>query len=267
MGDLNAKRGRIQGSSVVGNGEVEIVALVPDLGGAPLRHRPAVDHRRSRALHRRRTRTTTRFPRTSSRRCAPTSTPERGNSARPPSGCTNWPVRAGVIVGALPLPSSACARALFRRTPRPPSRERAPAVTPRLDQAVRRRLASGVLVVLSAIGGALAGGHPAGLGAADVALERAPRRRGHRLRVPVRALDLGRRCRHRAHGVSPRHQLVPGGRGALRRDGRGFGAACAERGDRCRAPSVARNPGRYLHRGGCSVSNRSAASGCTSSSH
>jgi len=29
MGDLNAKRGRIQGSSSVGNGEVEIVALVP----------------------------------------------------------------------------------------------------------------------------------------------------------------------------------------------------------------------------------------------
>jgi elongation factor G len=29
MGDLNAKRGRIQGSSAVGNGEVEIVALVP----------------------------------------------------------------------------------------------------------------------------------------------------------------------------------------------------------------------------------------------
>ena len=29
MGDLNAKRGRIQGSSAAGNGEVEIVALVP----------------------------------------------------------------------------------------------------------------------------------------------------------------------------------------------------------------------------------------------
>jgi elongation factor G len=29
MGDLNSKRGRIQGSSAVGNGEVEIVALVP----------------------------------------------------------------------------------------------------------------------------------------------------------------------------------------------------------------------------------------------
>ena len=29
MGDLNAKRGRIQGSSSVGNGEVEMVALVP----------------------------------------------------------------------------------------------------------------------------------------------------------------------------------------------------------------------------------------------
>ena len=29
MGDLNSKRGRIQGSSSVGNGEVEIVALVP----------------------------------------------------------------------------------------------------------------------------------------------------------------------------------------------------------------------------------------------
>src|SRR6185312_8423963 len=29
MGDLNAKRGRIQGSGTVGNGEVEIVAMVP----------------------------------------------------------------------------------------------------------------------------------------------------------------------------------------------------------------------------------------------
>ena len=29
MGDLNSKRGRIQGSSAIGNGEVEIVALVP----------------------------------------------------------------------------------------------------------------------------------------------------------------------------------------------------------------------------------------------
>jgi elongation factor G len=29
MGDLNSKRGRIQGSSAAGNGEVEVVALVP----------------------------------------------------------------------------------------------------------------------------------------------------------------------------------------------------------------------------------------------
>jgi elongation factor G len=29
MGDLNSKRGRIQGSAAIGNGEVEIVALVP----------------------------------------------------------------------------------------------------------------------------------------------------------------------------------------------------------------------------------------------
>ena len=29
MGDLNAKRGRIQGSSSIGGGEVEIVAFVP----------------------------------------------------------------------------------------------------------------------------------------------------------------------------------------------------------------------------------------------
>jgi elongation factor G len=29
MGDLNSKRGRIQGSASIGNGEVEIVALVP----------------------------------------------------------------------------------------------------------------------------------------------------------------------------------------------------------------------------------------------
>ena len=29
MGDLNSKRGRIQGSSAVGHGEVEIVAMVP----------------------------------------------------------------------------------------------------------------------------------------------------------------------------------------------------------------------------------------------
>ena len=51
MGDLNSKRGRIQGSAVIGNGEVEIVALVPDLGGAALRDRPAVDDRWSRPLH------------------------------------------------------------------------------------------------------------------------------------------------------------------------------------------------------------------------
>jgi elongation factor G len=29
MGDLNSKRGRIQGSAAMGHGEVEIVALVP----------------------------------------------------------------------------------------------------------------------------------------------------------------------------------------------------------------------------------------------
>ena len=29
MGDLNSKRGRIQGSAAIGNGEVEIVAMVP----------------------------------------------------------------------------------------------------------------------------------------------------------------------------------------------------------------------------------------------
>jgi elongation factor G len=29
MGDLNSKRGRIQGASSAGNGEVEVVALVP----------------------------------------------------------------------------------------------------------------------------------------------------------------------------------------------------------------------------------------------
>jgi elongation factor G len=29
MGDLNSKRGRIQGTSAMGNGEVEVVALVP----------------------------------------------------------------------------------------------------------------------------------------------------------------------------------------------------------------------------------------------
>jgi len=29
MGDLNSKRGRIQGASSIGNGEVEIVAMVP----------------------------------------------------------------------------------------------------------------------------------------------------------------------------------------------------------------------------------------------
>jgi elongation factor G len=29
MGDLNSKRGRIQGTSAIGDGEVEVVALVP----------------------------------------------------------------------------------------------------------------------------------------------------------------------------------------------------------------------------------------------
>ena len=73
MGDLNSKRGRIQGSSAAGNGEVEIVALVPDVGDPALRDRPALDDRRPRPLLRRRTRTTTRCPRTSSTRCAPPS--------------------------------------------------------------------------------------------------------------------------------------------------------------------------------------------------
>ena len=68
MGDLNSKRGRIQGSSAVGNGEVEIVALGADVGGAALRDRPALDDRRPRPLRGRRTRTTTRCRRTSSTR-------------------------------------------------------------------------------------------------------------------------------------------------------------------------------------------------------
>ena len=57
-----ASRGRARS----GNGEVEIVALVPDVGDPALHDRPALDDRRPRPLHARRTRTTTRCPRTSS---------------------------------------------------------------------------------------------------------------------------------------------------------------------------------------------------------
>ena len=67
MGDLNSKRGRIQGSSSVGNGEVEIVAFVPT--SEVLRY--SIDLRsltRDAAGSRSRTRTTTRCPRTWSTR-------------------------------------------------------------------------------------------------------------------------------------------------------------------------------------------------------
>ena len=52
MGDLNGKRGRIQGSAAVGGGEVEIVAHRADVGGPALRDRPPLDDRRPGPLHR-----------------------------------------------------------------------------------------------------------------------------------------------------------------------------------------------------------------------
>ncbi len=52
MGDLNSKRGRIQGTAAVGNGEQEITRPGADLGGDPLRHRPPVPDRRPGPLHR-----------------------------------------------------------------------------------------------------------------------------------------------------------------------------------------------------------------------
>ena len=62
MGDLNGKRGRIQGSASIGGGEVEIVAQRAVVGDPALRDRPALDDRRPGPVLGARTRTTTRFP-------------------------------------------------------------------------------------------------------------------------------------------------------------------------------------------------------------
>ena len=107
---------------------------------------------------------------------------------------------------------------------------------PRSRTAIRRQcLAVRALVVLSAIGGALAGGHPTGLRRRRPRPPRAPRRRGDRVRVPVGAMDLGGGRRHRVRGIGPRHHAVPRGRGGIRGCGRRLGAECAEPRARCRA--------------------------------
>ena len=50
MGDLNAKRGKIQGMEQIGGGKQVINALVPQARGRPLRHRPPVDDGRPRRV-------------------------------------------------------------------------------------------------------------------------------------------------------------------------------------------------------------------------
>ena len=66
MGDINARRGRVQGTDAVGDGEQEVIALVPTSEIMRYADRPALDDRRPRPLHRRRTTTTTSCRRTSS---------------------------------------------------------------------------------------------------------------------------------------------------------------------------------------------------------
>ena len=68
MGDLNAKRGRIQGTGGDRQRRGRDRRDGPDVGDPPLRDRPAVDDRRPRPLPARPTRTTTRCPPTSPRR-------------------------------------------------------------------------------------------------------------------------------------------------------------------------------------------------------
>ena len=51
MGDLNSKRGKIQGMEQIGGGKQRINALVPQARGRALRDRPAFDDRRPRRLH------------------------------------------------------------------------------------------------------------------------------------------------------------------------------------------------------------------------
>ena len=100
MGDLNSKRGRIQGSSAVGNGEVEVVALVPT--SEVLRY--TIDLRSMTGGRGRFTvvalalRPGARAPRRQGARR------DRGIGAR--AQRSPWrPVRAGVEAGALPLPT------------------------------------------------------------------------------------------------------------------------------------------------------------------
>ena len=62
MGDMNAQRGRIQGTASIGGGEAEVVAQRAHERSDALRHRLAVDDRRPRPLHRSPTRTTSPVP-------------------------------------------------------------------------------------------------------------------------------------------------------------------------------------------------------------
>ena len=62
MGDLNARRGRVQGTEAAGDGEQIDHRAGADVGDPALRHRPALDDRRPGPLHRRATTTTTCCP-------------------------------------------------------------------------------------------------------------------------------------------------------------------------------------------------------------
>ena len=70
MGDLNARRGRVQGTEPAERRRADgRSALVPDVGDPALRHRAALAHRRPGPVQRRSTTTTTSCPPTSSTRC------------------------------------------------------------------------------------------------------------------------------------------------------------------------------------------------------
>ena len=84
MGDMNSKRGRIQGTAAIGDGEVEVIATSPTIGDHALLDRPALDDRRSRPVHGAPTRTTTPCPRTSSTRSSKRRRPPRTARADAP---------------------------------------------------------------------------------------------------------------------------------------------------------------------------------------
>ncbi len=97
------------------------------------------------------------------------------------------------------------------------------------DTSVRRRqLATRAVVVLSAIGGAFAGGHPAGVRVVDVVSSGVLAGVVAVLRVPSCTMDVDLRGRHRTARVGATRHAVPRGCGGLRRGGRQLGVEPAQ---------------------------------------